>query len=209
MEEPNTNMPDEKDREWFENQLAWWLELSAGENEMACRKELQENQPEDFTDEDYVRIGITVKTGDAKRPRLCSPGTIIVDKVFPAYIGRIARDILRRKLCIDRNSEVAGKMLDYNEIRLFEYAKEDREREYQEGIEILAEAVSMTGEVQEDDALYSWEKQMLNCKSPERVSQCIRSGFLVRERVEEYLYYVRTEGARELLPMLVNLKFNK
>ena len=40
MEEPKTNISDEKDREWFENQLAWWLELSAGENEMACRKEL-------------------------------------------------------------------------------------------------------------------------------------------------------------------------
>lgn len=191
MKELKKNREAKKHRACFEQVLAMWVKESKQNGGTALEQCIKENAPESFRDEEYVRAIIHAEDISG----------------FPGFIGRVCRDILMRKLCLDRNSGVVEEMFDLNEERLSLCRQDDPEQEYLEGIIILAESLYLTGKVRGEDALYSWEKRMLNCKNPEGIVQCIRSGFLVPERVEDYLDYIRIEGARELLPVMLNLKY--
>lgn len=179
-----------KHREWFEESVTKFLGgLSSLEFE-AYKTCLRENQVEDFSDEDYVDLVLNHQ------------GNNTIFKTF-----RISKYIINRKLILHRNSSQTQALLS----QIDQSWDNHRETEgFAALVHVMAESITIVGE---DDAtspeLSVLEKRLLQQSNIESVDKCIRSGFLPRKRADEYLDFIVEEGAWELTPLFVSLKFKE
>jgi len=200
MREKEEACSHNKQREWLEKTLVAWLDQrgrmsryhQAGENQ-AYIDSLQEGILSEVKDEDYVEM--LLKTSEFTN--------------IPAYAVVFTRDVLCRRLQIDRNAACVKKMLDWCTTQICDgqvVRLPNEEHNPEVGIQFFAESMVLTGEVKENDTITEAEQSILQIAGAELTGRCIRSGILVKEKAEAYIDYVMRRGERKLLPVLIALK---
>ena len=185
-----------KHREWFQEAAGQWLEMKSSDytrnywKETAYEECLKENPVNGFSDLEYLELVLGVKNRET----------------LPAICIWIVRNLLERKLVLNRNCPQVKELLSWNGLEGLK-SKEEKQETYDAGILMLAECLTLAGEEEERSELHVWEKNLLQQPHTEVVVKCIKSGLLVAEKAEEYLDFILEKGARELLPVFISLKF--
>lgn len=187
-------------REWFEKTLVEWLNqreimgrYSRAEVNQAYIDSLQEGILPEFQDEDYVEM-------------------LLKTRAFaniPAYAVVFTRDVLSRRLYLDRNAACVQKMLDWCTTQICNgqvVRLPNGENDPETGIQFFAESMVLTGEVKENDTITEAEQSILQIAGAELLGRCIQSGMLVKEKAEAYIDYAMSCGHRSGLPVLIALK---
>lgn len=187
-------------REWFEKTLVEWLNqreligrYSRAEVNQAYIDSLQEGILSEVKDEDYVEM--LLKTSEFTN--------------IPAYVVVFTRDVLCRRLQLDRNAACVKKMLDWCTTQICNgqvVRLPKGEHNPETGIQFFAESMVLTGEVKENDTITEAEQSILQIAGAELTGRCIQSGMLVKEKAEAYIDYAMSCGHRSGLPVLIALK---
>ena len=195
LQELKEKKKEGKHREWFEALVCRWLSRKDTDRILtAISSCLQEHPVENFSDEDYVTLAAQQTTSASDQVK---------------YLYRLYFDFLKRKLVIDRNSLAAQSLLFLNgTFSPTLTANFDGETFSAESL-LLSEALTLTGVPEESavSTLSIWEETLLQQSNTEAAISCLRSGFFVPEKADNYLDYILTEGAKELTPLFVSFKF--
>lgn len=194
------------ERVWYEKTICTWCDTRQTRKhseggvfeEQGYIDSLQEHILPELQDEDYVEMLLKVR--DLNN--------------IPAYIVLITRDILSRRLRLDRNAESVKNMLDWcaNQVTgnpqtglVFQNGQEKSKT----GIQFLAESIVLTGELKQREMISEVEKSILLLAGNELIGRCVRSGMLVKEMAQEYIDYALSYGDRSILPVLIALKYKE
>lgn len=189
-----------KHREWYEEILKKLIDqyYTASEIDIVI-KCLQENPAEDYSDIDYIRlVRKTFRDGSLEQ------------------IGRLfsmVKTLINRKLVADRNDSDVQAILSWDNTDFSDVAankRSDKMEFYATAVTLLSEALILTGDTKNaPSVLYIWEKKLLQQPNLEAVQKCIQSGFFVQEKADTYLDYIVNNGAKNLTPLFVSMKYKK
>lgn len=186
-------------QEWYEELLKKWISKSSQLEREAIRIFLTENPVENYSDADYLKFALDDT----------------ISKEVSVTLFRLSRDIIGRKLVLDRNlpqvKQIFSRYLS-NHIDPLDYGINDETDYEREGSAartcLLADSITLTGKPETvSEEPEPFEKRLLQQTNLEAVAKCIHSGIFISENVDLYLDYILEQGALELTPLFVSLKY--
>jgi len=194
------------ERKWYEKTLLEWVDTrevrrrlyGAAYKEQAYLDSLREYLLPGIRDEEYVEMLLKVE----------------LEHNIPAYVVLLTRDVLKRKLVLDRNDGSVKAMLNWCAKQvdgnpktglIFPNGREEPET----GIQFFATSIVLTGTLKKQESISELEKSILLIAGNELIGQCVKNGILVVEQAQEYIDYAMSHGDRSILPALIALKYKE